>query len=153
MGCFLAGDCATQGPCLMRGRATQGRCLVGDRGTQARNKLAIPSLRLRAVLNRLSECASFIKWGVSTGAPRTDAPLTHFVSPRGGKRRLVTHILVTHSYVAHPVPAILRTATPSLTYNNHNVRPPTCPGHKPVLTTPQLPQSAGCVPTSCGSSS
>ena len=52
---------------------------------QAHERPAITSLRLLAVLNVLSEYASLIKWGSSSGAPPTDTPLTHFVSPRREK--------------------------------------------------------------------
>ena len=51
---------------------------------EARDRPAITSLRLLAVLNVLSRTPPFVK----PRAPRTDAPLTHFASPRGEKSGL-----------------------------------------------------------------
>ena len=51
---------------------------------EARDRPAITSLHLLAVLNVLSRTPPFVK----RRAPRTDAPLTHFASPRGEKSGL-----------------------------------------------------------------
>ena len=51
---------------------------------EAPDRPAITSLRLLAVLNVLSRTPPFVK----RRAPRTDAPLTHFASPRGEKSGL-----------------------------------------------------------------
>ena len=48
---------------------------------EARDRRAITSLRLLAVLDVLSSTPPLVK----QRAPRTDAPLTHFASPRGEK--------------------------------------------------------------------
>ena len=59
------------------------------RTVEARDKPAITSLRLLAVLTVLSEYASLVESKVvKRRAPRTDAPLTHFASPRGAKSGL-----------------------------------------------------------------
>ena len=51
---------------------------------EARDKPAITSFRLLAVLTVLSEYASLVKLKVvKRRAPRTDGPLTHLASPRG----------------------------------------------------------------------
>ncbi len=56
---------------------------------EARDRSAITSLHLLAVLTVLSKYASLVKLKVAERrAPRTDAPLTHFVSPRGEKSGL-----------------------------------------------------------------
>ena len=49
-----------------------------------RDRPAITSLRLLAVLNVLSSTPALVK----RRAPRTDGPLTHFASPRGEKSEL-----------------------------------------------------------------
>ena len=51
---------------------------------EARDKPAITSLRLLAVLTVLSSTPPLVK----RRAPRTDGPLTHFASPRGEKSGL-----------------------------------------------------------------
>ena len=51
---------------------------------EARDRPAITSLHLLAVLNVLSSTPPLVK----RRAPRTDAPLTHFASPRGEKSGL-----------------------------------------------------------------
>ena len=51
---------------------------------EARDKPAITSLRLLAVLNVLSSTPPLVK----RRAPRTDGLLTHFASPRGEKSGL-----------------------------------------------------------------
>ena len=51
---------------------------------EARDRPAITSLHLLAVLNVLSRTPPFVK----RRAPPTDAPLTHFASPRGEKSGL-----------------------------------------------------------------
>ena len=56
---------------------------------EARNRPAITSLRLLAVLDVLSSTPPLVK----RRAPRTDGPLTHFASPRGEKCRLDCHAL------------------------------------------------------------
>ena len=52
---------------------------------EARDRPAITSLRLLAVLTVLSSTPPLVK----RRAPRTDGPLTHFASPRGEKSGLV----------------------------------------------------------------
>ena len=56
--------------------------------TEARDRPAITSLRLLAVLNVLSSTPAFVK----RRAPRPDGPLTHFASPRGEKSGLVLRL-------------------------------------------------------------
>ena len=56
--------------------------------TEARDRPASTSLRLLAVLNVLSSTLALVK----RRAPRTDAPLTHFASPRDEKCRLVEKV-------------------------------------------------------------
>ena len=51
---------------------------------EARDRPAITSLRLLAVLNVLPRTPPLVK----RRAPRTDGPLTHFASPRGEKSGL-----------------------------------------------------------------
>jgi hypothetical protein len=51
---------------------------------EARDRPAITSLRLLAVLDGLPSTPPLVK----RRAPRTDAPLTHFASPRGEKSGL-----------------------------------------------------------------
>ena len=55
---------------------------------EARYRRAITSLRLLAVLDVLSSTPPLVK----QRAPRTDAPLTHFASPRGEKSGLAIFV-------------------------------------------------------------
>ena len=57
---------------------------------EARNRRAVTSLRLLAVLDVLSSTPPLVK----QRAPRTDAPLTHFASPSGEKSGLAVVALL-----------------------------------------------------------
>jgi len=69
---------------------------------EARDRRAITSLRLLAVLDVLSNTPPLVK----QRAPRTDAPLTHFASPRGKKCGLATILLLSACGGPLPQPEI-----------------------------------------------
>ena len=78
-------------------------CISHHLTAEARDKTAMTSLRLLAVLDVLSSTPARAK----RRAPRPDGPLTHFASPRGEKCRLnleAAELVMNHNLGKRRVP-------------------------------------------------